>query len=156
MKKLSTLTFVVRILPKKWDWRRRSGGAFIVESILRSLSSLCNHKYGALASSSIDLSTESLKFFIYCCSSKETQRIKLAAGVVAVGGYMSSNFYSFLEALSFYALWMLSVCSTIDLFRETRGNGPISRWGKVLAVISILSTMAAFVYTVLIGESTIA
>lgn len=69
---------------------------------------------------------------------------------------MSSNFYSFLEALSFYSLWMLSVCSTIDLFRETRGNGPISRWGKVLAVISILSTMAAFVYTVLIGESTFA
>lgn len=69
---------------------------------------------------------------------------------------MSSNFYSFLEALSFYALWMLSVCSTIDLFGETRGNGPVSRWGKVLAVISILSTMAAFVYTVLIGESTIA
>ena len=69
---------------------------------------------------------------------------------------MSSNFYSFLEALSFYAVWMLSVCRTIDLFRETRGNGPISRWGKVLAVISILSTMVAFVYTVLIGESTVA
>ena len=69
---------------------------------------------------------------------------------------MSSNFYSFLEALSFYAVWMLSVCSPIDLFRETRGNGPISRWGKVLAVISILSTMVAFVYTVLIGESTFA
>ena len=69
---------------------------------------------------------------------------------------MSTDFYSFLEALSFYALWMLAVCSTIDLFRETRGNGPISRWGKVLAVISILSTMVAFVYTVLIGESTLA
>ena len=69
---------------------------------------------------------------------------------------MSSNFYSFLEALSFYSVWMLSVCSTIDLFRETRGYGRISRWGKVLAVISILSTMVAFVYTVLIGESTIA
>lgn len=68
---------------------------------------------------------------------------------------MSTDFYSFLEALVFYALWMLSVCSTIDLFRETRGNGPISRWGKVLAVISILSTMVAFVYTVLLGESTI-
>ena len=80
----------------------------------------------------------------------------MAAEVVAVGGYMSTDFYSFLEALSFYAIWMLSVCSTIDLFRETRGNGPISRWGKVLAVISILSTMAAFVYTVLIGESTFA
>lgn len=69
---------------------------------------------------------------------------------------MSTNFYSFLEALSFYAAWMLSICSTIDLFRETRRNGPISRWGKVLAVISILSTMMAFVYTVLIGERTIA
>lgn len=44
---------------------------------------------------------------------------------------MSTDFYSFLEALSFYSVWMLSVCSTIDLFRETRGNGPISRWGKV-------------------------
>lgn len=65
---------------------------------------------------------------------------------------MSTDFYSFMEVLSFYAIWMLSVCSTIDLFRETRGSGRISRWGKVLAVISILSTMAAFVYTVLIGE----
>ena len=80
----------------------------------------------------------------------------MAAEVVAVGGYMSTDFYSFLEALSFYSVWMLSICSTIDLFRETRGNGPISRWGKVLAVISILSTMVAFVYTVLIGESTVA
>lgn len=78
------------------------------------------------------------------------------AGVVAVGGYMSTDFYSFLEALSFYALWMLSVCSTIDLFRETRGPIRISRWGKVLAVISILSTMAAFVYTVLLGERVLA
>lgn len=69
---------------------------------------------------------------------------------------MSTDFYSFLEALSFYAIWMLSVCSTIDLFRETRGNGPVSRWGKVLAVISILSTMAAFVYTVLLGERVLA
>ena len=69
---------------------------------------------------------------------------------------MSTDFYSFLEALSFYAIWMLSVCSTIDLFRETRGNGPISRWGKVLAVISILSTMVAFVYTVLLGERVLA
>ena len=65
---------------------------------------------------------------------------------------MSSDFYKFLEAISFYALWMLSVCSTVDLFGETKGCGRISRWGKVLAVISILSTMAAFVYTVLIGE----
>ena len=80
----------------------------------------------------------------------------MAAEVVAIGGYMSTDFYSFLEALSFYAVWMLSVCSTIDLFRETRGNGPISRWGKVLAVISILSTMVAFVYTVLIGEGAFA
>lgn len=80
----------------------------------------------------------------------------MAAGVVAVGGYMSTDFYSFMEALSFYAIWMLSVCSTIDLFRETRGSGRISRWGKVLAVISILSTMAAFVYTVLIGERVLA
>lgn len=80
----------------------------------------------------------------------------MAAGVVAIGGYMSTDFYSFLEALSFYALWMLSVCSTIDLFRETRGCGRISRWGKALAVISILSTMAAFVYTVLLGERVLA
>ena len=80
----------------------------------------------------------------------------MVAGVVAVGGYMSTDFYSFMEALSFYAIWMLSVCSTIDLFRETRGCGRISRWGKVLAVISILSTMAAFVYTVLLGERTLA
>ena len=69
---------------------------------------------------------------------------------------MSSDFYSFLEAISFYALWMLSVCSTADLFRETKGSVRISRWGKVLAVISILSTMAAFVYTVLIGERVVA
>lgn len=69
---------------------------------------------------------------------------------------MSTDFYSFMEALSFYAIWMLSVCSTIDLFRETRGSGRISRWGKVLAIISILSTMAAFVYTVLIGEGALA
>lgn len=80
----------------------------------------------------------------------------MAAGVVAVGGYMSTDFYSFMEALSFYAIWMLSVCSTIDLFRETRGCGRISRWGKALAIISILSTMAAFVYTVLLGERVLA
>ena len=69
---------------------------------------------------------------------------------------MSTDFYSFMEALSFYALWMLSVCSTIDLFKETKGSGHISRWGKVLAVISIVSTMAAFVYTVLLGERVLA
>lgn len=69
---------------------------------------------------------------------------------------MSTDFYSFMEALSFYALWMLSVCSTIDLYRETRGHVRISRWGKVLAAISILSTVVAFVYTVLIGERTVA
>lgn len=68
---------------------------------------------------------------------------------------MSTEFYSFLEAITFYAVWMLSVCSTIDLFRETR-DGHISRWAKALGAISIISTMVAFVFTVLIAENSIA
>lgn len=68
---------------------------------------------------------------------------------------MSTEFYSFMEAITFYAVWMLSVCSTIDLFRETR-DGRISVWAKVLGAISIISTIVAFVFTVLITESSIA
>lgn len=68
---------------------------------------------------------------------------------------MSTEFYSFMEAITFYSLWMLSVCSTIDLFKETRGCGRVSRWARVLGVISIVSTLAAFVFTVLIAENSI-
>lgn len=68
---------------------------------------------------------------------------------------MSTEFYSFMEAIAFYAVWMLSVCSTIDLFRDTR-DGRISRWARVLGAISIISTLAAFVFTVLVGENLVA
>lgn len=69
---------------------------------------------------------------------------------------MSESMYLLLECLATYSLWALAFGSGIRLFRETRGDVGITPWAKVLGTVCILSTIVAFVWTVLVCEAHIA
>lgn len=69
---------------------------------------------------------------------------------------MSESIYLLLECLTTYSLWALAIGCGMRLFRETRGDVGITPWAKVLGTVCILSTIVAFVWTVLVCEARIA
>lgn len=69
---------------------------------------------------------------------------------------MSETFVQIIECLATYSLWALAIGSGIRLFRETRGEVGIGTWAKVLGMVCLISTLVAFIWTVLICETHVA